>query len=178
MPERPRTPPRPTRTSRPGSPGAGAGTGSSLRRGGSRLLQVARHVPGPELDNVAVRVGDVRGPVVAVPVELVHLGFVPVAAQALEGGLELLAGEVQREVHVQPAPPAGEADLRRPQPDPRARARHHPDRLPLFPALDDREPKCGGVEAFGRLEVDDLEHELADTGYRDSHPNRRTTRRC
>ena len=54
-----------------------------------------------------------------------------------------------------------EADLRAPEADPRAVAGHHPDRLAVRPAVDDRQPERAGVERLGRLEVDDFEHEFA-----------------
>jgi hypothetical protein len=69
-------------------------------------------------------------------------------------------GDVHREVHVRAALAARQPDLRAPQPDPRALARHHPDRLAGRPALDDRQPEQAGVERLGGGEVLHLEHEL------------------
>ena len=62
-----------------------------------------------------------------------------------------------------------EADLRTPEPDPRAVAGHHPDRLAVGPAVDDRQAEHARVEGLGGLEVDHLEHEFADAGDRDAH---------
>ncbi len=92
------------------------------------------------------------------------LRLVPVLAKARDRAVVVLAGKVHRVVHVDAAAAAGEPDLRPPETDARAVARHHPDRLALHPALDDRKAEHLRVEPLGRGEVDDLEHELADTG--------------
>ena len=80
-------------------------------------------------------------------------------------------------MHVHAAATSRQANLRPPEPDPRSVSRQHPDRLALLPALDDREAEIARVETLGRIEVDDLEDELVDAGYRDPcHPSRRKIR--
>ena len=71
--------------------------------------------------------------------------------------------DVHRVVDVDAAAALLEADLRLPQADARAVAGHHPDRVAVGPAVDDGESERVGVEGLGGLEVDHLEHELADT---------------
>jgi hypothetical protein len=59
------------------------------------------------------------------------------------------------------------AHLRLPEPDPGPVAGHHPRRIPMLPAFDDRQAEKLRVEMHGSLEIDDLEHELVDAGDRD-----------
>ena len=78
-------------------------------------------------------------------------------------------GDVHREVHVDAAAAALEPDLRAPEADAGAVAGHHPDRLAIRPAVDDRQAEHAGVERLGGLEVDHLEDEFAHTGDGDAH---------
>ena len=72
-------------------------------------------------------------------------------------------------------PPAGDPDLRSsPEADARSRPGQEPDRLPLLPALDDRQAEHARVERLRGFEVLDFEDELADT--RDRDPRHRPTR--
>jgi hypothetical protein len=129
---------------------------------------MARHIPRPELDDVAGRIGDVHGPAAVVPVEAVLLRLVAVIAQAGYRRVVFGLGNVERVVDVDAAAAAGEAHERSPQPDASPLARHHPGGVAVAPAFDDREPEDLDVEALRRVEVVDLEDELADAGDRDS----------
>src|SRR5919197_2486236 len=85
---------------------------------GPRPGAVLVHVLGPELDHVAVWVGDVDGPIGAELNRPLHLDSG--AAEPLEQRVELLAVELEREVDVGAAAAAGESPLRGPQAEPRA----------------------------------------------------------
>src|SRR5256885_119875 len=81
---------------------------------------VLGHVLRPELDHVAVGVGDVDRPIGA---ELDRpLDLDAGSPQAVQQRVELLALQLEGEVHVCPAAAPGEADLRRPQAEPGVRA--------------------------------------------------------
>ena len=83
-------------------------------------------------------------------------------------GLVVLLRDVHREVHVRAAATARQSHLRAPQPDPRALAGHHPDRLSVRPALHYGQPEDARVEGLRRPEVLDLQHQLGDA--RDREP--------
>ncbi len=129
---------------------------------------MSAHIPGPTLDDVAIRIGDVQRSSVAVVLERDDFGLVAVAPQPLGCRVELGVVEVEREVNVHTAAAAGDPELRSPQADPRQRPGHHPDAPTFLPTVDDREPEDAGVERLGSLEVDDLQHELADPADRDT----------
>ena len=76
---------------------------------------------------------------------------------------------MHREVDVDAAAAALEADLGAPEADAGAVAGHHPDRVAVGPAVDDGQAEDARVERLGGLEVDDLENEFAHTGDWDSH---------
>ena len=121
--------------------------------------EVPGDVPRPQLHDVPVGIREVdRAPVVGPEGVLGHRRAR--RAQPRHDGVVVGLGDVHREMDVRAALAAGEPDLRAPQPDPRALARHHPDRLAVRPALDDRHPEQAGVERLGHAEVLDLEHEL------------------
>src|SRR5215211_524768 len=128
--------------------------------------QVLRHVPRPHLDYVPVGVVDVGGAAVAVR-ELDLLDLLAALAQPRHGGVVVLLGDLHREVNVQSAAAARQADLRPPQADARALAGHHPDRLAVGPALHHRQAEHAGVELLRRLEIHDLQYQLRHAGDRD-----------
>ncbi len=132
---------------------------------------MTRDVPRPELDDVAVGIGDVHRATVVVHPEIVNFNLLPLRAEPLDRSVERVGRDVHREVDVHAASAAGQADLRPPKADARAVSGHDPDGLPLLPALDDRKAQHLGVEPLGGREVHDLEHELVDAGDRDpAHP--------
>jgi hypothetical protein len=88
------------------------------------LRSVGGHVLRPELDHVAVGIGDVDRAVGAQldrPLDLDAL-----RAQPLAQPVEQIARELEREVDVRASAPAGQSDLRRPDTEPRA----VPDQVP------------------------------------------------
>src|SRR4051812_1959442 len=101
--------------------------------------QVLGHVPGPDLDQVAVRVVHVGGPAGALELRLLDL--LAERAETLDSRLVVGLGDVHREVHVHAAAAPEQADLRLPESDSRAISRHHPDRLAPGPAVYHREPE-------------------------------------
>ena len=143
------------------------GAASAHRHCGQR--EVAGDVPGPELDEVAVGVVEVGGAGVRARREGVLGDLRALGAQVGDGGVVVGLGDVHGEVDVDAAAAALEADLGLPEADPRAVAGHHPDRVAVGPAVDDRQAEQARVERLGGLEVDDFEDEFADTGDRNSH---------
>ena len=134
-----------------------------------RPAQVAGDVPRPQLDEVVVGVVDVGRARVRAGLERVLADVEAGRVQRRDRGVVVRFGDVQREVDVDAAAAALQADLRAPQADPRAVAGHHPDRFAVRPAVHDRQPERAGVERLGRLEVDHFQHEFAHTGDGDSH---------
>ena len=93
----------------------------------------------------------------------------PWARRSRDGGVVVGLGDVHGEVDVDAAAAALEADLGLPEADPGAVAGHHPDRVAVGPAVDDRQAEQARVERLGGFEVDDLEHEFANSGDRNAH---------
>src|SRR4051812_25342097 len=124
------------------------------------LAEVPGHVPRPQLDQVAVRVVDVARAARARELRPAHVE--PLGPQALHRRRVVGVLDAHGEVDVDAAAAAEQPDLRLPQPDASAVAGHDPVRIPVGPAVDDREAEDAGVEALGGLEVDDHEDELGD----------------
>src|ERR671931_2507467 len=121
---------------------------------------MAGHIPGPELDHMAVGVGYV-GRAAAAVAELDELDGLAPLFEMFDESVELDLGEVKGEVDVHAAALAGQGRHRRqPQPDPRAFTGHYPDRI--GPALDNGQAEGPGIEGLGALELGDGERELAD----------------
>src|SRR4051812_40175094 len=124
---------------------AGIAAATSSRR----LIQVLSHIPGPELDQVAVRIVYVSGAAGALEGRL--LDVEALAAQLLDRRVVVGVGDLHRVVDVLAAAAAVQPGLRPPQPDAGALAGHHPDRLALRPAVHDREAEGPCVERLGAL---------------------------
>lgn len=126
---------------------------------------MAGDVPRPQLDHVAVRVGDVNG--AAGLAEVLLVWVVPVLAQTGDRPVVVAAVDVHRVVDVDAPATIRYPDLRRPEPDSRPRPGHQPDPV-VLPPSDDGEPEHPGVEALRRLEVEDLENELVHAADRNA----------
>ena len=133
-------------------------------------MQVTCDVPRPELDDVAVGIGDVDRAAVVVHPEVVHLELLFVFAEPFDRCVEGIGRDVHGVMDVQAATAAGQADLRPPEADSRAVSGHDPHGLPVLPPLDDREAQHLGVETLRLRQIADLEHELVDAG--DGNPAR------
>ena len=69
---------------------------------------------------------------------------------------------MHRVVDVNASTSSRNAHLRGPEADAGPAAGHEPDGVSVGPALDDGEAQNAGIELLRRLEIDDLEDELAD----------------
>src|SRR5919204_3429759 len=119
---------------------------------------MAGHIPGPELDHVAVGVGHV-GRAAAAVAELDELEGRAPLFEMFDESVELDLVEVKGEMDVRAAALAGQRRHRRqPQPDPCALASYHPHCV--GPALDNGQAERAGIEGLRALEVGDAECEL------------------
>jgi glutamate/tyrosine decarboxylase-like PLP-dependent enzyme len=128
---------------------------------------MAPYVERPELDDVAVWVGDVQRAAAVGIFESDDLRLVAMQAQALDCRVEVRIVDVHGKVDVHAAAPLGDPDLRSPEPDARSGSGHHPDRVAVCPAQDHGKAEHPCVEALGSVEVEHLEDELAHSGDRD-----------
>src|SRR5215218_411241 len=120
-----------------------------------------RDVAGPELHDVPVRIRHIGSPRVA---EVVLEDVEPASPKAFDGAGVVLLGDVHRVMDMDAATAARHAHLRLPEPDPGPVTCQQPHRVPMLPALDDGETEQLRVEMLGSIEIDDLEHELVDSG--------------
>ena len=114
-------------------PKAGAGDETSVG------AQMVLDVPRPELDNVAIGIGDVKSATAIIVLERDDFRLAPLASQSLDRGIETRVVDVHRVVNVNPAPALRDTDLGSPETDSGSGAGHQPHPAALIPPFNNGE---------------------------------------
>jgi len=129
---------------------------------------MALDVPRPELDDVAVGIGDVQGATAIVVGERNDFRLASLVSQSLDRGMEIRVVDLHRVVNVESASGLRNPDLRPPETDSGSGSSHQPHPAALVPPFDDRETENVCIEPLCLFEVEYLEHQLAHPGDGDS----------